>query len=413
LRSFSASPSLVWGISALFYLYELVLRVSPSVMTEELMVSFDATSTVIGILISFYYYAYTVLQVPCGIIIDKLGAKKLLLFSAGLCVVGSCLFAGSFNIPSAQMGRLLIGAGSACAFISCLQIASRLFSKEKFVILVGLTNVMGTLGGLLGGFPVARSVNAFGWQNTTFLLAGIGVFIVLLILIFIPSNLDSTPNKPAQTSIITNVFGLLRNTQIVLAGVISSLMYLPISAFAELWIVPFFMSKHGINNELASMAAAVIFIGIAIGSVVIAMLSRRIGGYVRTLKLAAIGTAALFLVLLYGGVNNFLTSLSIVFFIGILTGAQPICFTCAKNNSTADLSGTTLALTNGIIMAMGAIFQPFLGALLDMCWNGAVSSNGIRIYDISCYTVSIVTIPIALTVAYLLTFFMKETIDLE
>jgi predicted MFS family arabinose efflux permease len=384
-------------------------------MTEELMVSFDATSTIIGILISFYYYSYTVLQVPCGIILDKLGTKKLLLLSACCCVVGSCLFAGSINILSAQMGRLLVGAGSACAFISCLQIASRLFSKEKFVILVGLTNVMGTLGGLLGGFPIARSVNAFGWQNTTFILAGIGVFIVMLILVFIPSNLDSKSesSRPIQGSIVTNVFTLLRNTQIVLAGVISSLMYLPISAFAELWIVPFFISKHGINNELASISAATIFIGIAIGSIVIAMWAKKIGGYVRTLKLSAIMTAGLFLALLYGGIDNFCASLAIVFFIGILTGAQPICFTCAKNNASAALSGTTLALTNCIIMAMGAIFQPLLGAVLDMCWSGATSSNGVRMYDVTCYTVAIVTIPIALTIAYLLTFFMKETAHIE
>ena len=53
---------LIFGIATVFYLYELALRVSPSVMTDDLMVTFSATSTMLGVLVSFYYYAYTVLQ---------------------------------------------------------------------------------------------------------------------------------------------------------------------------------------------------------------------------------------------------------------------------------------------------------------------------------------------------------------
>ena len=95
---------LIWGVAALFYLYELGLRVSPSVMTEDLMVTFNATSTMLGVLVSFYYYAYTILQLPCGIILDKLGPRNLLGLSALLCVIGSVLFAGFDKIHVAQIG---------------------------------------------------------------------------------------------------------------------------------------------------------------------------------------------------------------------------------------------------------------------------------------------------------------------
>ncbi|MDR1034659.1 MAG: MFS transporter, partial [Holosporales bacterium] len=239
-------PWLIWWITAAFYLYELVLRVSPSVMTEGLMSSFNATSTLIGILVSFYYYSYTVLQLPCGIMLDKLGAKRLLLASALLCVLGSSLFASSEKIYIAQVGRFLIGAGSACAFVSCLQVATNLFTKKYFVVLVGITNVMGTLGGLLGGFPIAKSVNTIGWRNTIYILASIGLVIITLILLFIPKNIGNiSSNKSGNSnSILGDITSLIRNHQIVFSGLISGLMYLPISAFAELWIVPFFMAKH-------------------------------------------------------------------------------------------------------------------------------------------------------------------------
>ena len=45
----------IFGIATVFYLYELALRVSPSVMTNDLMSTFNVTSTMLGVLVSFYY----------------------------------------------------------------------------------------------------------------------------------------------------------------------------------------------------------------------------------------------------------------------------------------------------------------------------------------------------------------------
>lgn len=403
---------LIWGVAALFYLYELGLRVSPSVMTDDLMITFNATSTMLGVLVSFYYYAYTILQLPCGIILDKLGPRNLLGLSALLCVIGSVLFAGFDKIHIAQIGRFLVGAGSACAFISCLQIAANLFPKKYFVILAGATNMMGTLGGFLGGFPVAKSVNKFGWQNTTYILAAIGLIIVAAIFIFIPKNISTPVKNKVNASIIQPLIGLLKNSQILLSGVIASFMYLPVSAFAELWAVPFFMSKYGINNEKASIASAIIFVGVALGSVLLAIFARKIKSYMKTIQIASIGTAFLFVPLIFTSCGIYV-SFIIVFLIGFLTGAQPISFTCAKNNASDEVSGTTLALTNCIVMLIGSIFQPLLGVLLDVFWNGKIGENGVRIYDSMCYRNAMLIIPAGLILSYLLSLFVKETIHIE
>ena len=44
----------VWGCVAAFYLYEMILRVSPSIMTHGLMKDFEVSSTSLGVLSSFY-----------------------------------------------------------------------------------------------------------------------------------------------------------------------------------------------------------------------------------------------------------------------------------------------------------------------------------------------------------------------
>ena len=72
----------VWGLAAFFYLYELVLRVSPSVMTEGLSNSFNVSASMLGVLVSFYYYSYTILQLPCGVLLDRIGVKWILAISS-------------------------------------------------------------------------------------------------------------------------------------------------------------------------------------------------------------------------------------------------------------------------------------------------------------------------------------------
>jgi predicted MFS family arabinose efflux permease len=284
---------------------------------------------------------------------------------------------------------------------------------KDFGILVGITNMMGTMGGLLGGYPVARLVNGIGWRTTMYWLAAVGLIIIALVFIVIPCRVrDDTAAGKKPGSSITDIIGLLKNWQVVLPSIISGFMYLTISVFAELWVVPFFISKYDIGNELASSAAASVFIGVAAGSLVLAAYARKIRSYVHTIRMSAGLTALLFLMLIYIPFGFYL-SLLVVFAIGFLTGAQAINFTCAKNSSSPETAGTTVAFSNCIVMLIGAIFQPTLGVILDYFWNNTMGDDGIRIYDAACYSCAMLVIPVFLIVAYSLSFYLKETIHME
>lgn len=405
-QSTSKQAWFMWGLAAFFYLYELVLRVSPSVMTDGLSNSFNVSASMLGVLVSFYYYSYTMLQLPCGIFLDRIGVKWILSISALLCSVGSILFALTNNLVVAQFGRFLVGCGSACAFISSLQVASTMFSAKYFVILTGATNLLGTVGGLVGGYPVAKAVNLIGWQQTTYVLAYVGFAVAGLIMLVFPNTVRQKVER--KSSVTSEIIGLIRNKQIIITAIVTSLMYLPCCTFAELWAVPYFMKRFNVTNEIASMASSAVFLGIALGSILMAIVANKIKSFTKTLKYSAFACGVLFLIMLYAPMELHI-SLLIVFFIGILTGAQPIGFTCAKYNATSELSGTTLAFTNCVVMLFGCIFQPLIGYLLDFFRSGKVDASGQRLYSISCYTNAILVIPICLFISFLLIFLMKET----
>src|SRR5690242_15092464 len=75
----------VWGLAAIFYFYELMLLVSPSVMLNDLTLAFKTTAEQLGSLSAFYYYAYAAMQIPVGLLMDRFGPRILLTLAALLC----------------------------------------------------------------------------------------------------------------------------------------------------------------------------------------------------------------------------------------------------------------------------------------------------------------------------------------
>jgi len=99
---------LIWGVAALFYCYQFMLRVSPGVMTEDLMLSFQVDACALGTLTGFYYYTYSAMQIPLGSLMDYFKPRRTLAFAAVLCSCGVLLFSSADSLLTAAFGRALI-----------------------------------------------------------------------------------------------------------------------------------------------------------------------------------------------------------------------------------------------------------------------------------------------------------------
>ena len=115
--------SMIWFIAALFYSFEFLLRISVSLMVPDLMQSFAVGATVIGNISAIYYLSYQVMQIPAGMLLDRFGIKRLLSIATLIVAIGCFLFSTSSTIWLIMLSRLLIGLGSAFAFLACLKIA--------------------------------------------------------------------------------------------------------------------------------------------------------------------------------------------------------------------------------------------------------------------------------------------------
>ncbi len=407
-----SAPSKAWFILACgwsFYLYEYILRASPGVITNELIADFGISAGAVGTLIAFYYFAYVPLQIPCGVITDKFGPRMVVTISALLCVIGAVVFATSHSVVWAQFGRFLIGAGSACAYICCLKIASVWFDKSKFAFIAGISMMMGTFGGMVAGFPFAKLSNGQGWRAAMLIAAAVGV-VVMIVSWFVIKD------KPVEKKAQTIQGGLLDGLKIIAAkpqnwliGLYSLMMFLPLCVFAELWGTPYLMQRFGISNELASCGSIMVLVGYALGCSVSSKLSDYWKSRKKVMALSVTWTFIGFAVVLYAPGLSFYAVLAAMFLSGIASGFSILYFTAVQENNPTKYSATSVGFTNALCMASGFIFQPLLGKLIDYSWDGNFNTDGAPIYALKDYQFALSAVLFAFLLGRVIVFFIQET----
>ena len=152
-------------------------RIAPGAIAADLRESFGASATMLGFIAAFYFYPYAAMQLPSGLLADSIGPRRL--FTAGSLVagLGSLVFAYAPDVAWLLAGRALVGLGVAVAFVSVLKLIASWFSEREFGTWVGVLQMLGNLGGVLGAWPLAAAMEYVSWRSV---FAATGIFSILL-----------------------------------------------------------------------------------------------------------------------------------------------------------------------------------------------------------------------------------------
>lgn len=387
---------IAWGIAGLFYMYEFAHRVAPSVMVPELMQHFGSGHLAIGNLSAAYYYAYAIMQIPAGILIDRYGVKWPLTVAAMAIAIGSYIFANTNVIAFAELGRMLIGIGSAFSFLGCLQLAATLFPKQHFALLVGCTNLLGVVGAIWGGKPLRILVENYSWTDAMLISTLVGIIFTILLPICIkqqrPYPHNHAPSKYLHPG---------KQKTIVIAALYGACMVVPIAVFAELWGVVFLTNKYQLTQGFAAQLISYIFIGIAIGGPIFGFCGRNSNNRSKVLFIGAIGAFNVTIILLFYPSLSILALSILLFLCGLFSSSMLLCFSITKELATAKIRATAIGFTNMIIMGGSAIFQPAIGFLID---KGTFINNAHNLQ------IALIILPVAQFIAILLIRYLNTSV---
>jgi MFS family permease len=383
-------------------------RIEPGIFGGDLARDFGLTSSRLGEIVSLMYLPYVILQIPGGIIVDKIGVRAVIAGSSLLCGFGAFLFGSASGVLSLQLGRIVTGIAAAAAFLCCSKVAADKFDARKYSLLMGITMMMGCLGGIVATTPIAFLVSCIGWRNVTFVTAAVGVVVAIIAFFALKENKSSEEKGKSSVDVLGGLKVIARKPKAWLLGFYGAVAYLPLSAFAELWVVPFLEKRFSITTTEASTTSMLIFIGYAAGGVIGAWIAEKINSYKKTIIWFTVGVVVSFSLAIYCDQISYFVCAILFFIGGTLAGASTLAFTIATNLVPKEYSGTATGFLNALIMSSGIVFQPLLGKLLDFFRDGLTNDDSLPIYTAEMYKSAFFVVIIFMVLALISTFFVDD-----
>lgn len=399
---------IAFALGTLFFGYAFVQRVSPSVMTNELMSDFAVGGAALGSLSAFYFYAYASIQLPVGMLTDHFGPRKLMSFAAALCALASVGFALSDSVFTASLGRALIGVTVAFGFVGTLAIAGYWFKPAQYALLAGLLQTVGMSGAIFGQAPLRQMVESIGWRGTILVLALVALALALLLFYLVPLRSSEQKQQGRGPGILKGLHAVTTNPQTWICSIIGFGMAATMLAFGGLWGVPWLVSVQGYTTTEAAAVTSMIFVGWAIFSPLAGWASDRMGR--RNVILLAGSMIALIAlaILVYYTPEKTPLLMMLIFIVGAGGSAMTVCFGSVRELNDINYSSTSLGLMNMCIVGAGAVMQPLIGWLLDQNWSGEMI-DGARVYATGNYSRAFTSLLILNLTAFIAGLFLRET----
>lgn len=376
------------GTVASAFVLSFFQRFAPAGIAQDLASAFQTSAASLGVLAATYFYVYTVMQIPTGILVDTLGPRRILLLGGFVGGIGSLIFGMAPTLDWALFGRTMIGLGVSVTFIAMLKLIAVWFEENRFATLVGVCMLIGNMGSVLAGAPLSAMAQSTGWRGVFMGVGGLAMVIAVLCWFIVRDRVDESANAPKvrfdRTVVLSSLLAVLRNRDTWPAALLNTGMAGVFFTFAGLWAVPYLMQVHGMLRQEAATHLSLWFGSFAVSCLFIGTLSDRIKRR-KPVVIAASNLLVLLVLVIISGVPlpGGLSYLLFALF-GLSTAGFSLSWACAKEVNPPLLSGMSTSVANMGGFLAGALLQPLFGYLMDLGWQGEML-NGARLYDLAAW----------------------------
>lgn len=366
-----------FSLVALAYILSFFHRFAPAAIAADLQQTFQASGAELGALAATYFYVYSVMQIPTGVLVDTLGPRRILAIGGLVAGAGSLLFGLADSLAVASAGRLLVGLGVSVTFISLLKLNAAWFHDRHFATLTGLSILLGNIGALLAAAPLAWALGLVSWRTVFVAVGGLSLGVAVLGWMMVRDHpgkaglptmreLDGKAAHPPHDGHWYDGLVVVAKNRATWPGFwvnlgISGSFF----AFGGLWAVPFLHDVYGMERGVATAHTSMLLLGFAAGAFFVGALSDRLGRRKPVIIAGALLYCLSWLPLLFGW--RLSPELGYALFLAMGLGASGFTLTwaCAKEVNRHALSGMATSVVNTGAFLGAGILQPLTGWMID------------------------------------------------
>ncbi|MER7107036.1 MFS transporter [Streptomyces sp. NPDC000229] len=364
--------ALVWGVGVCVYLVAVIFRTSLGVAGLDAADRFGVNASALSTFSILQLLVYAGMQIPVGLMVDRLGTKKVLTLGVVLFTLGQLGFALSPSYGMALASRALLGCGDAMTFISVLRLGSRWFPARRGPLIAQVAGLFGVVGNLVSTIVIARTLDGLGWTATFAGSSLAGVVVLVLLLVFLKDHPEGYEPEPAHHAGVAYVRRQIvqswREPGTRLGMWVHFTTQFPAMVFLLLWGLPFLVEGQGLSRGAAGdMLTLTVLSNMVFGMTYGQIIARHHGARVPLALGTVAATAAVWAATLaYPGAHApmwLLAALCVV--LGACGPASMIGFDFARPANPPERQGTASGIVNmgGFTASITTLFA--VGVLLD------------------------------------------------
>ncbi|HEJ7170364.1 MFS transporter [Serratia marcescens] len=326
-----------------------------------------------GLIASFYFFAYTGMQIPAGILVDKFGKKVVLIPGFCLFIIATLLIGNATSLTMVYAGSLLAGMGCGSYYGSAYSLSSENIPLERRGLATAVINSGSALGmaiGLIASSLLVKSLN-MNWQIMLFIITGL---LVVMTLVFAVVIKGSQPQAPVAVSQTVAPTAIAPEEDGQASGLFSLRM---ISAYAMYfatcygyymivtWLPSFLQQERGFEGVAIGFSSALVAFASVPGALFFSRMSDRFRNKKVQLIIFLELCAAVMLVCTVISPDSTMLLISLILY-GLLgkLAVDPIMISFVADNAPKKGYGTSFGVFNFFGMS-SSVIAPFLTGVIS------------------------------------------------
>lgn len=285
------------------YVYRMVNAVLAPTLAQE----FGLSAGGLGLLSSVYFFAFAVVQLPFGVLLDRFGPRKVNAILLLVAAAGGLWFVHAESAAAAIAARALIGVGVSVCLMASFTAFVLWYPPERLATMNAIAFSAGALGAMTATVPLELLLRVWPWRDAFMLIVAATLLVSLVLWFWVPERVS--PRRGDLREQLRGLRELLADAAFLRIAVCLGASQLAAVALQTLWIATWLRdvggySQAGVARGLLAVNVAMIVGYMAFGRT--ADIFQRSGRSAMPLLLAGVALSSLSLLLLILGVHSLL-----------------------------------------------------------------------------------------------------------
>ncbi|MFE4307055.1 MFS transporter [Streptomyces sp. NPDC056891] len=352
------------------WLVDYADRLVINLVLPSLGAEFDLDRTQQGLVVSAFFLAYALCQIPGGLLADRFGGRRVTLWALLTWSVFTALTGLAWSFAVLLALRFAFGAAEGIFPPAAMKVLVERTRPEERMSANGTVMSSNALAAVITPLAVAPLVAVFGWRSAFWSTAALGILALVAVRLWLPAPLPRTDSaedaggdaggetaRPALRAILRK--GVLWRFALMMFG------YNTIVWGLNTWVPSYLSEEHGVSLTSAGALIAVPALGAALATVLGGRLADRLGGHHRRIIVPGMTVAAVALLLM----ANAPSVLGFVVFGTVAVFAASLAYMPIFAVPLAGLSPASVGVGSAVVIfggqVAGMIAPPVMGALAD------------------------------------------------